>query len=70
MDGAADRDSVKKNIDLLVPAIQALGYRVGVKTCQVHVAACYETMKIPCPGVLAQLITSKLYYLVLKVLGS
>lgn len=51
--GAADRDTVKKNLDLLIPAVQALGLRVGVKTCQVHIQALYDMMKIPVPGALA-----------------
>lgn len=44
------RDSIKDNVRLLTVAGNHLGLRVGVRTCQVHVAALYDLMKINCPG--------------------
>ena len=43
------RDAVKSNIPLLKIAAEALGFRVGVHTCTVHVQALYDFMKIPVP---------------------
>lgn len=44
------RDSIKDNMDVLIPAANYLGLRVGVTTCHVHVKALYELMQISCPG--------------------
>lgn len=43
------RDSIRDNVDVLVPCANVLGMRVGIKTLQVHIQACYDLMKIPCP---------------------
>ena len=48
--GSPDRDAVKANMDILRKAVVALGLRVGVKLCVMHVAALYEYMQVPCPG--------------------
>ena len=48
--GSPDRDAVKANMDVLRKAVVALGLRVGVKLCVMHVAALYEFMQVPCPG--------------------
>ena len=48
--GTYDRDSVKENIPLLTIAINALGLRVGVNLCTMHVKALYDYMQVPCPG--------------------
>ena len=45
-----DRDTIKQNVKVLTIAANMLGLRVGVKTCQVHVADFYTYMSIPCPG--------------------
>ena len=42
-----DRDSIKKNVKVLVPTVNMLGLRVGVNTCTVHVSALYDLMQIP-----------------------
>ena len=47
--GVFDRDTVKDNARVLAIAANALGLRVGVPTCTVHVQALYDLMKIPCP---------------------
>lgn len=47
--GEIDRDAVKSNIPVLKLAAHALGFRVGVRTCTVHVQALYDFMNIPCP---------------------
>lgn len=44
------RDSIKDNMDVLIPAANYLGLRVGVTTCHVHVKALFELMQISCPG--------------------
>lgn len=44
--GVYDRDAVKANIPLLTDAIKALGLRVGVNLCTVHIKALYA--KIVC----------------------
>ena len=48
--GTPDRDSVKANVKVIELAAQAVGLRVGVNLCILHVTALYEYMKIPCPG--------------------
>ena len=47
-----ERDTIRENADVLTPAILHLGLRVSVATCQVHVRALYDLMKIACPGAL------------------
>ena len=44
-----DRDAIKSNVAMLTLAANALGLRVGVHTCTVHVKALYDYMQIPCP---------------------
>ena len=48
-----DRDAIKKNIALLTVAVKALGLRVGINLCTVHIKAMYELMNISCPGFMA-----------------
>ena len=44
-----DRDTIKLNVKVLTLAAQALGLRVGVRLCTVHVQALYDYMQISCP---------------------
>lgn len=53
-----DRDTIKNNIRVLTLAGQSLGLRVGIKTCEVHVKALYEYMRVPCPSSLTQVLRS------------
>ena len=53
--GEPDRDSLRTNMDVLKVAAPVLGLRVGVKTCQLHIEALYDYMRIPCPGHLEHL---------------
>lgn len=45
-----DRDTIRAHVDLLLPTVEMLGLRCGVKTCQVHIKALYGFMNISCPG--------------------
>ena len=47
-----ERDTIRENVDVLSPAILHLGLRISVATCQVHVRALYDLMKLSCPGAL------------------
>lgn len=49
-----DRDAVKHNVRVLKCAALALGLRVSVNTCIVHVQALYDLMKVSAPRPLMQ----------------
>lgn len=44
------RDTLKGNKSLVTLAVQFLGTRVSVPTCQTHVAHLYSFMEITCPS--------------------
>ena len=54
-----NRDTLINNKSLVKLAVEYLGTRVSVPTCQCHISALYSYMEIPCPSNLP----SKMFFL-------